>query len=411
VSQQTAPRRQASAILWCLLAGIAALLGGWFLKSRCLNITDLRLQFQHLCYSDVQALYTARGIDHGVFPYIHGTLRDGSPAQGAIEYPVLTGLFMWTVGQVTNGLRQYVELSAVLLGAATLAASFLLAHMKGFRALLWPMAPAVVLYAFHNWDVLAVLAVIVGLLLWSQGRKGAAAIAFGVGAALKLFPLLFLPALFFDSLFDGLPKRGVSNVFAGAGCFVAFNIPIAAINIRGWWATYLFQSVRPPNHDSLWSLGGRLVGNPDITQINIASTTLILVSLVAIYWAAWVLARRTDQYPFLQVCAATLAAVLLWSKVQSPQYTLWILPFFVILDMSLVWWALYSIVDVLVYVGVFRFFYDYSRVASATFHLGIWLRTGLLLALIPTFLYATSATMTRRAVRVRSSTSPTAASV
>jgi uncharacterized membrane protein len=397
--------------LWCLVACVAALVASWFLKSRCLNITDLRLQFQHLCYSDVQALYTARGINHGVFPYIHGTLRNGSPAQGAIEYPVLTGLFMWAVGQVTTGVRQYVELSAVLLGAATLSGSFLLARLKGLRALLWPLAPAVVLYAFHNWDMLAVLAVIVGILFWSQDRKGAAAIAFGVGAALKLFPLLFLPALFFESMFDGRPRRGVSNVLAGAGSFVAFNIPIAAINIRGWWATYLFQSIRPPNHDSLWSLGARLVGNPDVTQINIASATLILVSLIAIYWGAWVLARRTDHYPFLQVCAATLAAVLLWSKVQSPQYTLWILPFFVILDMSLLWWALYSIVDVLVYVGIFRFFYDYSRVASATFHLGVWLRTGLLLALVPAFLYATSATVTRRAIRLRRSPSATAASV
>jgi hypothetical protein len=77
----------------------------------------------------------------------------------------------------------------------------------------------------------------------------------------------------------------------------------------------------------------------------------------------------------------------------------------------LLWWALYSIVDVLVYVGIFRFFYDYSRVASATFHLGVWLRTGLLLALVPAFLYATSATVTRRAIRLRRSPSATAASV
>jgi uncharacterized membrane protein len=400
-----------AAIGWCMVGCAAALLAGWLLKSRCVGISVERYQFRQLCYNDVQSLYRARGIAQGLFPYVHGALNNGTPVHGAIEYPVLTGLFMWLMGEVTTGFRDYFYVTALILAATALTTTLLLARMDGLRALRWALAPSLALYTFHNWDVLAVAAAVVGIWFWFRERRVAAAIAFGIGAALKLFPLLFLPALFFESLFEGRPRRGVVEFLAGAGCFVVINLPIALINFNGWWATYRFQSVRLPNHDSLWSLGGRLVGHPDITQINVASATLIVGSVVGVLAAAWLLARSSGQYPFLQACAATLALVLLWSKVQSPQYILWVLPFFVVLNVSLVWWLLYSIVDVLVYVGILRFYYDYSRVASATFHIGVWLRSGLLLALAPVFLYATVALVQRRAVVLGGAEPRTAAPV
>jgi uncharacterized membrane protein len=379
-----------ASVSWCLIGSAIALVAGWILKSRCIGISGERFQVQHLCYTDVQSLYRARGVAQRLFPYIHGTLHNGVPVHGAIEYPVLTGLFMWLMGRVTTGFRHYFELTALALAATALTTTFLLARLEGLRALPWAVAPSLGLYTFHNWDVLAVAAAVVGIWLWAHERRVAAAIAFGIGAAFKLFPLLFLPALFFESVFEGRVRRGVGEIIAGTGCFVVINFPFALINFTGWWATYRFQSIRPPNHDSLWSLGGRLVGHPDIGQINIASATLIVVSVVGLLAAAWLLARGSGRYPLLQVCAATLALVLLWSKVQSPQYILWVLPFFVILDVSLAWWIAYSIIDVLVYVGILRFYYDYSRLASATFHIGVWARSGLLLALAPVFLYAAS---------------------
>ena len=70
---------------------------GATLKEDCFgsHIDDWR---SRLCYSDVQPLYFARGIDHHVFPYIHATLHYGQGAHGFNEYPVLTGVFMWLVG-------------------------------------------------------------------------------------------------------------------------------------------------------------------------------------------------------------------------------------------------------------------------------------------------------------------------
>ena len=66
----------------------------------------------------------------------------------------------------------------------------------------------------------------------------------------------------------------------------------------------------------------------------------------------------------------------------SPQYVLWLLPFFVLLRISVWWWAAYSRRRPTVYVGVFRWFYDFgftNDVAAASFPKtmligGVWLR-------------------------------------
>src|SRR5918999_5983371 len=67
-----------------------------------------------------------------------------------------------------------------------------------------------------------------------------------------------------------------------------------------------------------------------------------------------------DRLPLRGVCGAMLAAFLLWNKVHSPQYTLWLLPFFALLRVNVLWWLFYAVADILVYVGVFRWFYDFS---------------------------------------------------
>jgi hypothetical protein len=105
-------------------------------------------------------------------------------------------------------------------------------------------------------------------------------------------------------------------------------------------------------------------------------------------------ARSDGHFPFLQVSGAMLAAFLLWNKVHSPQYALWILPFFVLLEVSLGWWLAYAVADLMVYVGIFRWFYDfvYRGVdftwAKRLLIVGVWSRALLLILLFAVFLYA-----------------------
>lgn len=377
------------------------LVGGYLLKTRCSE--PGANQYRDLCYNDIQPLFGAREIDEGTFPYVNARLDEGELVDGAIEYPVLTGVFMWAAGRIAPGDHvRYLQVTALLLAPFGLLAAHLLEKLSGRRALLFAAAPAIVLYAFHNWDLLAVAAVVAGLWSWRTKRFEWAAVLFGVGAALKMYPALFLVPLALYLLREGDRRLALRSFLAGAGTFVAVNLPFILVNFDGWWATYEFHSNRLPNYDSVWLLGLTPSGNPDWSPdvFNLVTTVLILGSYGLAVWLGW---KRSIvkgvPYPFLQVCGATLVVFLLWNKVHSPQYVLWLLPFFVVLRVHIGWWVAYSLADLAVYVGVFRWFYDFGEghsleemTGAKTLLIGgIWLRALLLVALFVVFLASRSA--------------------
>lgn len=367
---------------------------------------------------------------------MNGSLENGELVDGAIEYPVLTGVFMWVSGLFVDDFRAYLDASAILLAPFGLLAAYYLARLTGRRALMFAAAPALVLYSFHNWDLLPVAAVVGGVWLWYRGRDFEAAALFGVGAALKMYSALFiLPLALYrwkagdrsgslrlsfvpnkevaatavpvaeksrgsSGLIDDRP--GAARVLLwGIGAFVLINLPFALINFDGWWATYEFHRARLPNYDTVWLIGlnpdGSFGFSPD--SLNLLTSVLIVASFLAAV-VTGLIRSRGKPFPFLQVSAAALVGFLLWNKVHSPQYVLWLLPFFVLLRVSVWWWAAYSIADLAVYVGVFRWFYDFgftqdltaSSLPKSLLIGGVWLRALLLVALYVVFLRSEPAT-------------------
>jgi uncharacterized membrane protein len=310
-------------------------------------------------------VYLDRGPHADDFPYVNGVVIDSDPApqlaNGAIEYPVLTGLFTWASGVPVDSEDGYLRLSMFLLAPFALLVAFLLARLVGRRALLWSAAPALLFYAFHNWDLLAVAAVVIGFYLWYRGKPMWAAVLFGVGAALKAFPIMFLAPLALERLL-ARDRRGAATVLgAGIGVVALVNLPFMLINIDGWFATYEFHSLRPPNIDNVWAV--RPLGPIDLPDLGRDTLNWVTALLVGVFAAialgfGWMRAQREGRYPVVEVCAALLAAFLLFNKVHSPQYALWILPFFALLQVPIAWWIAYAIADLAVYIGTFRFFYD-----------------------------------------------------
>ena len=338
-----------------------------------------------------------------VFPYIHGshvdTDGDGSLdalVDGAIEYPVLTGLFMYGTGRLAENGDDYLRVSALFLFPFGLLTAFFLTKMSGRRALMWAAAPALVLYAFHNWDLLVVAAAVGGLYLWSRGSPIWAAVAFGIGASLKMYPLFFLAPLFLYLLHRREAKKAFVSALAGVGALVAANLPFALANPDGWYATYGFHRLRGPNFDTIWcAMRSTCTEGPqwDPSELNLLTLGLTALFFVLSLATGWGLAARRGAYPFLEVAGSMLAAFLLWNKVHSPQYTLWLLPFFALLRVNLVWWVAYALADLAVYVGVFRWFHSFgdpmpgeSQFYENLMNGGVWARAALLLALTVVFL-------------------------
>ena len=302
-----------------------------------------------LCYSDVQPLYFARGIDHHVFPYIHATLHYGEGAHGFNEYPVLTGVFMWLVGWVSWDSSSYLTATIILLALAAIAAAWLLWRMVGVHAIYWTASPVLALYAFHNWDLLAVAASVAGIYLWWSGRSPVAAFLFAVGGAFKLYPALFIIPLVCDQLVRGQRRKAVEVGAVGFGSLALINLPFVLINASGWWTTYRFHADRPPQiNGTVWGLLDESFSTATENRLSL----LALVGVIAIVTVALYLRRTAVGYPVVEWCAVATAAVIVLNKVNSPQYLLWLLPFLALLPRRSIWWAL-AAVAVVHYVALF----------------------------------------------------------
>jgi uncharacterized membrane protein len=303
-----------------------------------------------LCYNDIQPLYYDRGIDHHVFPYFHATLNGGHGGHGFNEYPVLTGLTMWATGWAAWSGSSYLAVTMILLSLAAAFAAMLLWRMVGRRVVYWTASPILALYAFHNWDMLAVSASVAGIYLWWSGRSSRAAVAFAVGAAFKLYPALFIVPLVCDQLVQRRTRQAAGVAVAGFGSLALINLPFVLINASGWWATYRFHADRVPSSSgTIWAV---LDNNLSTTTENRLSFTALAIALVVIT-VGLLFSRPTAGYPVVEWCAAATAAFILLDKVSSPQYILWLVPFLALLPLRSIWWWLLSTVAAVRYAGLF----------------------------------------------------------
>ena len=74
-----------------------------------------------------------------------------------------TGAIMTVTAVLASTSSQYLNVNALLLGCIALGCVVLLAGFGARASLLWAASPLLALYAFHNWDLLAVGCVVAGL--------------------------------------------------------------------------------------------------------------------------------------------------------------------------------------------------------------------------------------------------------
>jgi uncharacterized membrane protein len=417
--RRTGPEWAVLALL-VLLTGLT-LLAGYANKARCVgpefdaqgrSAPDFALRaYRDVCYSDIQKLWIGRDIDRHVFPYVDGSITPAGELQGGtVEYPVLSGLLMWVAAIPAHTDGGFLLWSALLMTPFGLLTGWLLGRLTRWRALVWALGPPLVLYAFHNWD-LPVVACAVGAVYavhaWRTPRPLAdravvAAVLLGLGFAFKLYPGAFVLPLALLVLTAGgrgapLDWRGALRVpLVAAATVVLVNLPFAVAGYEGWRASFTFQELRKVDitTNSIWYWGFRPWSEPGNVAFQAAvdrlSPTLVLLSFAvaaAVGWRRW---RLEGAYPWIGVSAAMLCGFLLLHKVHSPQYTLWLLPFFVLLRLHRGWIAAYLVADLAMYVGIFRLFHLFNTGADAgivggfaaqAVAIGVWGRAALLVAL------------------------------
>jgi len=373
-----------------ILLGCTALftLGGYLLKAQCIGHYN-EYRDARLCSNDLQMLYVARGMIDRPFPYVNGDLVDHKLVGGALEYPVLTGVIAWLPALLVQDEGSYLQMTALLLMPFTFVSVWLLGRMVRWRALIYALAPPLVWYSFHNYDLPLVASTIAAFYCWWRGRYGWAGAFLAVGGLLKFWPVLFILPLLLDRL-AAQDRKGAGRALAWfSAVFGVVNGAFLLASPQGWWAPYAFQGERSADvtSNSIWFWGWDIL-RLTTHDLNVIVPVLVLMGTGIACALGWLRAKAEGEYPFIQVCAAVLCVFLLTNKAHSPQYALWLLPFFCLLRLRWGWWVTYLSLDAVLYVGLFRWFHELRTGTESALELakqatiiGVWGRAVMLVLL------------------------------
>ena len=283
-------------------------------------------RYTHLCYSDIPPLYTLRGFADGAIPYVT------APGAGEqyLEYPVLTGIFMWLAALVSprgaSGSVIYFDVNSIMLAVCfivAIAATALTVRRRPWDAAMVALAPAGLLAATINWDLLAVALLAVSMALWARKNIWLAGVLLGLAAAAKFYPFLILLPLFLLCIRTGKLKQFGVLIGFTVGAWLVVNVPFMFLNFEGWSTFYTFSSHRGEDFGSIWLVLTQLGFPVPADMLNLVATGLFILCAIGIA----VLALSAKHRPrFAQLCFLIVAAFLVTNKVYSPQYVVWLIP-------------------------------------------------------------------------------------
>ncbi|WP_030440843.1 glycosyltransferase family 87 protein [Actinoplanes subtropicus] len=319
----------------------------WVQKSPCqTGDWQKNIQYTRFCYTDVLALYYAEGLNEGKVPY----------KDHAVEYPVVTGYFMGALGlpvhaygvkhpEINQGQWFYNANALVLSALAVMTAAVILAlrRRRPWDAAIFALSPIIFFTATVNWDFLAIGLAAIGLYLWAKRHPAWAGVFFGLGAAAKLWPLFILGPLLVLALRSRTIDKWLWAFLTTAGSWIVVNFPVWYLYHDSWLRFFQLNSERPIDWGTFWYVGRYLDGkwhtgsgtdqgpfqwlSNHIPTLNILTYGLFGLACVGIAFLAFLAPRRPR---LAQLVFLVVAAFLLFSKVWSQQYVLWLLPLIVL---------------------------------------------------------------------------------
>jgi uncharacterized membrane protein len=251
----------------------------------------------------------------------------------------------------------FFHVNVAILSLAAVAIAIALYLMVGMRALYFALAPTLLVYGFVNWDLIAVAFATLATLAYLNRRDVASGVLLGLGGATKLYPALLVLPFALGRFRERREVGGVHLLWAAAGTWFALNAPFALGGAAGWWEFFRFNSQRPPDWDSLWYIACDRVPGFDLCDriglVNVLSFALFVLLAIAVWRMR---TARAPDFPRWTFGFPLLILFLLTNKVYSPQYGLWLLPWFALALPGVRRFAAFQVADIAVFVTRFAFF-------------------------------------------------------
>ena len=314
-------------------------------------------QYVHACYSDLPALFEARGLSTNEWPF--------ASDDNSVEYPVVTAMVMYATSFAANSPVSYFNINIFFLILLFIATVLVVRKIRPEFAYLVPVAPAMIASLFINWDLWAIASMMIAIYWFGRKQYLASSVLLGISISTKFLPIFLLIPIVFIFWRDAKMKEAIKYLAITFGIWLAINLPFALTTPTGWWRFYKLNLDRGPDWGSFWLALQQLGIN--LTNLNYLSVLLLLIALTTIA----ILLFELKYTPSLaSVAFFVIASVMLASKVYSPQYVLWLTPLAVIAltnskDLHAFW--LWQTTEIIYHIAIWQ---HLAQVTDAKFGLG-----------------------------------------
>jgi uncharacterized membrane protein len=314
-------------------------------------------QYVHACYSDLPALFEARGLSTNQWPF--------ASDDNSVEYPVITAMVMYVTSFAANSPVSYFNINIFFLILLFIATVLVVRKIRPEFAYLVPVAPAMIASLFINWDLWAIATMMLAIYWFDRKQFLHSALLMGVSISTKFLPIFLLIPIVFIFWRENKIKEAIKYLAITFGTWLLINLPFAVTTPTGWWRFYKLNLERGPDWGSIWLALQQLGIN--FINLNYLSILLLLIALTSIA----ILLFELKYTPTLaSIAFFVIAAVMLASKVYSPQYVLWLTPLAVIAltntkDLHAFW--LWQATELIYHIAIWQ---HLAQVTDAKFGLG-----------------------------------------
>jgi len=301
-------------------------------------------QYIHACYSDLPSLFGERGMVDNKWPYASDA--------NAVEYPVLTGLVMYATSFLAHSPISYFNFNAFLLALLFIGLVFIVYRIKPEFTYLLPVAPAMVASLYINWDLWAIITMMLAIYWFDRKHYTYSSLALAVSISTKFMPVFLLLPILFILWRSNQIRELVKYALTTIAIWLAINLPFALTTPTGWWRFYKLNMEREADWGSLWLAFSQL--GLGLANLNYLAILLLLIGLTSFVIFLFELKNTPT---LASVAFIVLAIVMIASKVYSPQYVLWLTPLAVIAltnkkDLHAFW--IWQIAETLYHVAIWQ---------------------------------------------------------
>ena len=331
------------------VAAVAALVVGVSVTPRILGATgSLPHGLLELGWSDVLATWNDSRLPGHKIPYL----------DVGFAYPPVIGYLAGAISLLSDGFLGYAILWGIVIAAAAAAGAAAFARTAGPRRALiyWACAPQLLLLSGINFDVIAAVLLGLAAIAARRGQDVRSGAMLAIATATKLFPAVAAPAHVWRLFTHGARGRALLAAAAFAGSLALLYLPAALAPYPATRFVGAYAVEVTANIDSPWVIVEHAISATGADG-HLAVLALTYAGFAASYLLLVLPRARRASDPVTGFGLATVT-LLLWSRLYSPQYSLWLLPLFVLLPLRVRSFVLLSLADV----GVFFTIYPLTLV-------------------------------------------------